>query len=427
MNAITESGPARLRQSRARRGMALYVTVMGLTTIVSAIGLSAVMVARVQLRMNASEQSCREARRLASSAVENALVVVNTNPDWRTDYVNNVEYPATPATLGDGTYTWKLVDQDGSLDDSAVDAVRIYGIGRLGQQVSTESVQLEPAGSALSCLEVALHSGGDVYFDKDTTNCNQTISSNNNVNNNDADVNANVEAVNGISGSFSGSTTTGITPRDMPAASVFDYYLANGTPIDIYSIPGKTIEKVVLSPGNNPYGGATNSQGIYVIDCEGEKLDIKKCRIEGTLVVLNPKNDSKMDDAIHWEAAVANYPALLYDGDLYMKWHGAKELEESAEDVNFNPAGSPYQGESDNDKTDTYPGVIKGIIYISGNLVVDDQCALEGVVVVGGVTTIKNDLNLTYKSTFLNNPPPGFRSGDQMAIIPGSWDRGPAN
>ena len=44
----------------------------------------------------------------------------------------------------------------------------------------------------------------------------------------------------------------------MPAASVFDYYIANGTAINFTSIPkvqGKsTIMDVVLSPSNNPYG-----------------------------------------------------------------------------------------------------------------------------------------------------------------------------
>ena len=99
MNATMKTRLARKPKRRSRRGMALYLTVMGLALIVSAIGLSAITVARAQLRMNTRQQSWKKAGILASSAVENALVVLNTNPNWRTDYQNNVEYPATPILL----------------------------------------------------------------------------------------------------------------------------------------------------------------------------------------------------------------------------------------------------------------------------------------------------------------------------------------
>jgi hypothetical protein len=399
--------------------------------IVSLIGLSSMVVSRLNLRSVSGRQDRREARILADSAIELGTGVVTQDTGWRSNLVNGTLYPSTSLTLGNGTISWKLVDTDGNLADDDSDAVRLYGIGRVGQSIYTKSVLLEPAGAGAACLEVALHSGGRINL-YNSFDCNQTISSNDEVRATGPTANTDAEAVNQIVGSFSGTQTTGITPRKIPGASVFDYYVNNGTPIKIENLPSsggrRMLEKVVLSPGDNPYGaGATNPEGIYVIDCKNQNLRIKLVRLVGTLVLLNPGSGTDLDDDQHWEPAVRNFPVLMVNGRITFNWHGEHPLRESLSAVNYNPPGTPYLGQSDSDQADEYPALIKGLIYVAGDLTVDHQCILEGVTVVGGITTTNAPINLTYDPIHLASPPPGFRSGPEMAISHGSWRREASN
>ena len=69
-------------------------------------------------------------------------------------------------------------------------------------------------------------------------------------------------------------------------------------------------------PGVNPFGVTTNAQGIYWINCGGNKLVIERSRIQGTLLVVNPGAGSCIGNGpINWSPAVAGYPALLVDAD----------------------------------------------------------------------------------------------------------------
>jgi len=410
----------------SRRG-SVYVAVLGVAMILGIIGLASMQIARIELRAGVASDEMARAALTAQSAVEFALGRVETDPNWRTTYTHGVEEPANSWISLDATGDFKFVflDSDGDLADDPNDGVTVRGIGRAGGATSVATVQLEPAGSGLTSLKVALHAAGNVDFNGGTFNNDQILSSNNNVHKYSGVVNSDVEAVNNITGSINGFTTTGVAPRDMPDVStVFDYYLANGTWIDLNDIPGAKIEKDLLSAANNPYGpGTTNPQGIYVIDCLGNDITIVDARLEATLVLLNAGSGSKIDNDIHWEPAIANFPTLMVQGDLEMQWHGEHQLSESKAGVNFNPPGTPYQGVTDTDTSDNYQGVIKGLIYVTGNLTITHQCVLEGTVVVGGMTDIQKDVSLTYRATFFNNPPPGFRAGSAMSLVPGTWKR----
>ncbi len=404
-----------------RRG-SLYVPVLGVAMIVASIGMSAMVVARLNLRSVSGRQDRREARLLADAAVELGVTMLGNESDWRTTRAHDVPYPSAGAlAIGGGTLNWKLIDGDGDLADDDRDSVRLVGAGKVGQAVYTKSVILEPSGIGLTCLEVALHSGGDnnIYSG---FNCDQIISANDDVNAWGPTANTDVEVVDQFNGSISGTLTTGITPRQMPGDSVFAYYLSNGTWIDYSDIPGGTMQKVVLSPGNNPFG-ATNPQGIYVIDCQNHWIRIKLVRLVGTLVILNPSSGSDLDNDQHWEPAVPNFPVLMVDGDIDFNWHGEHALRESFSGVNYNPPHTPYQDQSDADQTDEYPGLIKGLVYVTGNLNIYHECVHEGVLVAGGNTSTSGAVTLTYDGTFLTHPPPGFGSGSVMAISRRSWRR----
>ena len=65
-----------------------------------------------------------------------------------------------------------------------------------------------------------------------------------------------------------------------------DFYIDN---IDIReNVSGRFIYREVISPSLNPFGVSTNSEGIYWINCNGNKLIIERSRILGTLLIVNP-------------------------------------------------------------------------------------------------------------------------------------------
>ncbi len=417
---------------RTHRRGSLYVAVMGVTMIVAMMALTAMHVVRLNLNSAIGRHDRYEAALLGSSAVEIALIALANDPDWRTNLLSGVEYPATPVTLGGGTFTFKLVDEDGNLADDLSDSVMLQGIGRVGGVTHVEQVRLQPTGSGLTCLEASLHCHGDISTGSDTDlTTNQIVSSNGSIDTAgwNSSITGDTEAVGSINGNISGNKTSGITPRQMPGSSVFDYYVNMGTMIDINQLAAGTVYEltnVLLSPQSNPYG-SPNPEGIYVIDCQGGNLWIQNVRVFGTLVLLNPAATSSIRRRVHFEPAVVNFPSLLVSGGIQFKYDSSVQLSESALGVNFNPVGSPYQGNEDADMSDTYPCVIKGLVYVSGELDLrwlwnGHHSAVDGVVVCGSIAA-NSDFLLTYRSTFLDYPPPGFAAGNEMEISPGSWVR----
>ena len=159
----------------------MYVAVLGTSMLVTVIGVSAIMVSRINLRATSQGNDWVEAGTLAFSAVEHGLAVIKATPDWRTTFLHGAR--STDWPFGPGTFAWKLEDQvDKDLANNDTDPVRLYGIGQVGQATRRYSVLLQPGGGALTCLEVALCTGGILYLDDATANCNQIISSNDSVN-----------------------------------------------------------------------------------------------------------------------------------------------------------------------------------------------------------------------------------------------------
>ena len=92
--------------------------------------------------------------------------------------------------------------------------------------------------------------------------------------------------------------------------------------------------------------------------------------------------------------------------------------------VNFNPPGTPYQGDEDIDQDDQYPSLIKGIIATTRDINYHpDETTIEGVIVCGHKFRLKDNatLNLKYDSAIKDNPPPGFRHRPVIKTVPGSW------
>ena len=142
----------------------------------------------------------------------------------------------------------------------------------------------------------------------------------------------------------------------------------------------------------------------------------------------NGASDSIAFNQNNWEPAVPNYPALMVRGDFVFNTDGGQPLSEWSTKVNYNPPGTPYNGDEDTLIDDTYPTIIKGLVYVSGNAssmssMIADFQVFDGTVIVGGDLDADGGLNLTYQPTFLNNPPPGFAAPVQMIVSPGSWEQ----
>jgi Tfp pilus assembly protein PilX len=420
------------RNSEKRRGSALYIAVLSTALIVSLLGLAGLTIVRIERRQVSTTNDILVARMNAHSAVELALHRIADDPDWRTTYTHGVE--TTTESLGanaTGTLSWILEDSDGSLTDADTN-LRLKGIGRVGSTVQVSSVAVTISSEALDCLEVAACSGSAMDFESGSTiTTNQTISSNWSVTTGiNTTVNGNVEAVEGISGTgYNGTTTSPVPARTLPDASVFDYYLSNGTQMlatDLPKVgPNHSISDAVLSPNSNPYG-PVNAQGIYVIDCQGIVIGVKYSRIIGTLVLINPHPASDIILENSFEPAVPNYPALLVYGSIEFRMENTV-LDEAARGVNFNPSGSPYEGSADTDQVDTYPSQIKGLVYVSdfAHFADGDTQIVDGMLVVGGQISVNSSdgFSVTYNSLFHSNPPPGFSDGERMVPVPGSWIR----
>ena len=414
------------RTHQNRRG-SVYLIVLGAAMIVAVLGMSGLLLLRVQRRNVESTIDTAKARHYAQTAIEMGLYHIENDDNWRSTNSNGVWINAQ--AIDDGAFTLEGIDPvDGNLTDDDTDTLVLTGIGASGNARQKIQTTLVPEIWGLDCLKSALHVHSIIGFNGATVQADQTISTNGFVWSASSTINANVEAGTSISGStYNGTKTTGVEPRDRPASTAFDYYKTAGTWININLIPQngsyRTIDEKLFSPANNPYGGATNSSGIYVINCGGEPLRIHDTRVVGTLVILNPGANSAIKDSIHWEPAVTNFPSLLVDGDFRFDFDAAPLDETAGGNPNFNPSGTPYEGVDDADSLDQYPSIIKGLVYVSDDIVVDGNTTFNGVIVCGSVLYSDGTLNITHQSTFYNDPPPGFTAPALMKVSTGSWQR----
>lgn len=244
---------------------------------------------------------------MAQSAVEDALLQLAANNNWRTSQSNGVE--VTSVTLGSGSYTWKLVDEDGNLNDDLSDSVRIVGIGRAGEAVVAESVRLLPAGDPLSSLETALTTASNITLGGGTQlTTDRLVSSGGTITATAflSQLIGDAEAVGTISGNVTGEQAAGEQARVLPGSSVFDYYKDNGTWISATALPDvsgvRTLQNVLLSPSSHPYSSTGNAEGIYVLDCTGAGSRLR------TVAFTAPWWCSIREPTLLWKEACAGMP-----------------------------------------------------------------------------------------------------------------------
>jgi hypothetical protein len=418
--------PHRANRKRPNRQGTIYVIVLGAALIISSIALASLHMARVEVDGITNADRIARAELMAQSAIEFAMANLKNNASWRTTYIDNQQNPAATWYSPNSSDGFKFIlhDNDGNLADDIRDNVTLTGLGRSGDATAAISVRLEPTGQALTCFNSAMTVNGNFGVSTDLT-VSQMVFSNQAINLN-AGINGDAWSTGSISGGgVSGTKRENQSPRTVPdATNTLEYYLANGTAIDINSIPSQTISKQVLSAGYNPYGAA-NSLGIYVIDCKSQQLTIAKSRLECTLVItgVSAALPVQFSNTLHWDPPFRNFPALIVQGNCNMSWRADQQLDETADATNYNPLAAPYRGFSDSDQTDKYTGQIKGLVYVSGNLTISKQANFDGILIVGGSTSISDKVTVSYNTTTRDYTPPGFSEGATMRILPTTWTR----
>ncbi|MCA9296919.1 MAG: hypothetical protein KC983_10380 [Phycisphaerales bacterium] len=450
-----------------RRGSA-YLLVLTGSIAVAVAGLTAMHIARTARFATEAVPDQAQAQSLALSGLDHALFTIDNAIDterkggaaWRNAFSDGDTFG--PYTLGDGTFSWTVKDgdDDGSIADDAADGLRVTATGTRANATYAVEARLEPShgSTAVSSLGISVYAD-KIELDNQSTFTAEaavgaigdiTIKSN-------ATLIGDAECAGDISGSVSGTSTSNAPKREMPSASVFDYYLANGTTISFSLLPLLSgdimLENALLSPANNPWG-SENPEGIYIIDCNGKKITIRNCRIVGTLVLLNV-DVATLDGVLNWEPAYAHFPALLCDGEVQCNLAANDAnavLDESnvgtdGYSVNFNPPSTPCRGQSDGTNLsdaaqlsissggathddavhdDTYPNVIAGIVYVRDDctLLNKSNATFEGQLIVTGDLKVENDTAVTmhYSAEALTTIPPGFETviGGAPYLVPGS-------
>ena len=187
---------------------------------------------------------------------------------------------------------------------------------------------------------------------------------------------------------------------------------------------------------NTLYSDApTNSQGIYRIDCGGQRLIIERSRIVGTLLVINPgANSCVKDGPISWKPAVAGYPALLVDADTATSADFSilatnRALSEKENGSKLQPIRRHQRRIRHGRATSTtsITSQIRGLIAIRHDLVYQNRSLIKGQIIVGNnIANSSGELEVDYQPDSLLNPPPGFwsyiysrrTSSTQKAVLP---------
>jgi hypothetical protein len=123
-----------------RRGMS-YVYFLGTVMLVSVVGLSAAMYARIQLRFARQSDHSVSARFYALSALELGLARINLDPDWKANLGSGVWF--TDQQIAEGTCSLEVSILDDADGNPHNDSVLLVATGVHGEATHKIEVTLE--------------------------------------------------------------------------------------------------------------------------------------------------------------------------------------------------------------------------------------------------------------------------------------------
>ena len=133
-------------------------------SLVSVLGLSAILVSRINRQSHESLADVASANLHAQSALRLGLLRIEEDPNWR--FNRSGSEWAVDVPVGNGTYSLSVVDpSDNDLSDAAADPVVLIGTGRQGNAIRKHQITLAPLYRGYDCLQSAVHAADDVIFD----------------------------------------------------------------------------------------------------------------------------------------------------------------------------------------------------------------------------------------------------------------------
>lgn len=389
-----------------RKG-SIYLPVLFVGAILTALCVGGLTIVRANARTLQLRADAAEARLLAQAGLDAARAIIKSDPLWRTNRSNGTWLSGVQLNTNGGTFTVSVTNPNGALNRNQTDSVTVTSVGTARTATQTLSCTIgQVAAAPLSCLSISAGGASAASFSSASISGTSQLLSTNGLltatlfgNNVSVDLESTLSIF--LFG-FSGHSNILAASRTYPdTSSVFDYYTTNGTTISYSSLPsahsGRDISNTVISPATNPYG-ATNSLGIYIIDCGNGKLTIEDCRLVGTFVILNASS-VVIDGSVNITPAADGLPAILVQGPLQLAYSSTVLSESGGSNPNFNPAGTPYpypSGSSDNNENDTYPSTIDGLVYATGNISVTGTNSVHTLLTnatlsVSGTLTLKSD------------------------------------
>lgn len=407
----------------------VYVLVLGVSTLITIVGVSAIALAQSTSRVSSSNRDWADAGVSAQAGIELMIAELNTSATWRSDF--KPMGPIGRIKIGRALVEIRIDDPvDGDFTENPLDPVRIYSTATIGNATRCYSVEALPTGKAgLDVLRCAIH-GASVTVSADIKTGDGPVSSNSWVSNTGGarptiDVEADTVSSNGY---INGVVLTGQPEKTVPGLAPWDALVGSATTINFASLPDGEIRGGLLAPSANSIGAPSNPRGIFRIDVPSTKtLLIQNSRISATLLVnLNTGSQVRLTSSVNWEPADPDLPALIVRGAALTAVNintSSADLTEASAARNLNPPGAPYHSDSNNDATDSYPSEIRGLIYVCGSIppvtTLSDSANIIGPVISTGWITATNDnVRVIATPALLNSPPPGFANTTGLIFRP---------
>jgi len=406
------------RREQGRRG-SVYIAVLGVAMVTVICALAGMHLARSELTSARRSNDLHRAQFLAGSAVELAVGMMNRAPLdnglWRNAYTSGVE--TTPITVGNGSLSFKLVDEDGNLAGDLTDPAWIYGFGRVGEAVWIERAWARnDRGPPLECLNTCLHCSGqlDVGTSKSLIVSGAPASTDGNLNilgTIEGDAHAVTKTG---TGTITGTPTVPAERKGVPWPSIFDNYVARATQIP-YSA---NMSKFVLARGANELSEGVNADGVYYIETTNRPLHISNARIHATLIINVGTSTLTLNNVCFMQPYRTDFPVLICKGSLVLSLTSSAPLSEATDGHNYNPLGAPYHESTDSDQSDSYPSEIRGLVHVIGALSFQGNYVHRGAIMVQGTASVLTEgATIYHDRNLIMNPPWGYSSTPNSAAM----------
>lgn len=402
---------------QGRRGSA-YVLVLAVATTLTIMGGAGLALVRAERTIIKSEEQARAAAAAAQSGLDLGLEALRRDPTgvaWRLDGLvfdrGRIDKSELNVLIEDPA--------DGVLVDDDTQRVSITSTATNGNARRIVSMRCDPVLSHLRALSAGLACASTVSLSSATFISEAPLAAQGAVTADKSVVSANVVAPSAAGSSYLGTNTLQMPDMALPVPAVaLLQWSKSATPI-AYASTGGLIDLRVIGPGYNPYGATLNADGVYIIDCAGQPITIRRTRVVGTLILVNPGAASSIQGSCSFESASDGAPALIVQGAITIGLSAA-DLSEATLATNFNPVGAPALGVTDVDLTDSYASMITGLVYITGSLTCSGM-TVEGCVLVGGTCTLTGETRIRRGLTTATIP--GFQRVSDWRIEPGSLSR----